>query len=140
MEYAFLIFVVSIMLMFAAIQANEIRYSQPINHIKEFTEWAICIILVCLITFNRDTVSFLSWIAYCFVFSIFLRGALYDYILNFLRGLPIDYVSPNANGNYTGNKESWYDDMLKKFSIRPNSIRIFFLVLSVIWLFSFRLF
>lgn len=136
MQIGFTITTILIMLFFCVVQSDKIKKGQSINHIKHFLEFCFFIFLIAVLLFDTDLISFFKWIVYCGVSAILLRGALYDYMLNLLRGKNIGYVSPRADGIYTGTNESWYDDMLHKFKINQNFLRIACVFLSILWYFT----
>jgi len=136
MQIGFTITTILIMLLFCVIQSDIIKKGQSINHVKHFLEFCLSVFLIAILLFDTDKVSFVRWILHCSVFTILLRGALYDYMINLIRGKNIGYVSPRADGIYTGTNESWYDDILHKFKINQNFLRIVCILLSIIWYFS----
>jgi hypothetical protein len=135
MQIGFTITTILIMLFFCVFQSDKIKKGQSINHIKHFLLFCLSIFLMVILLFDVDKISFAWWIFHCSVFTIFIRGAMYDYMLNLLRGKSIGYVSPRADGIYTGTNESWYDDMLHRFQINQNVLRIVCIFLSIIWYF-----
>ena len=78
---------------------------------------------------------FIKWLFFCGITVAVLRVGFYDFCLNLFRGKSIWYISPNADGNYTGTKESLYDDLLHRFGINANTIRVSGVIASIVWLF-----
>ena len=123
------------MLFFCIVQSDKIKKGISINHVKHFLEFCFSVFLIAILLFDVDKISFVKWILHCSVFTVLLRGALYDYMLNLLRGKNIGYVSPRADGIYTGTNESWYDDILHRFKINQNVFRLVCILLSIVWYF-----
>ena len=112
------------------IDAKTIEKKKSINHNKEFTIVASLTAIAASVIYFTIDVNWLVWIVYCVSVSVSVRMGFYDFMLNELRGLPLDYVSVNADGNYTGKKESWYDDFLTKVKINPNIVRLISMFIS----------
>lgn len=136
MQIGFTITTILIMLFFCVVQSDKIKKGQSINHVKHFLEFCFSIFLIAILLFDTDKISFAKWIFHCSIFTILLRGAMYDYMLNLLRGKNIGYVSPKAEGIYTGTNESWYDDVLHRFKINQNVFRLVCILLSILWYFK----
>jgi len=119
----------------AKVDTDEIKRGKPINHNLEFLIFLIITLLSMFILYTKDAMPFIKWCIYCGITAPLLRAGFYDFTLNLLRGKSMWYISPNADGNYTGTKESWYDDILGKLKINANHIRMAALILSIVWLF-----
>jgi len=119
----------------AYIDADEIKRYKTINHKVEFLFFSFTICLSILLFYQSwYSLSFLEWAMYCGITTLFLRVGFYDFSLNLFRGKNLWYVSKNADGNYSGTKESLYDDLLHKFSLNPNVIRLVGVIISILWL------
>jgi hypothetical protein len=124
------------MLFFCIVQSDKIKKGISINHVKHFLEFCFSVFLIAILLFDVDKIIFVKWILHCSVFTVLLRGAIYDYMLNLLRGKNIGYVSTRADGIYTGTNESWYDDILHRFKINQNVFRLACILLSIFWYFK----
>jgi hypothetical protein len=119
----------------AFIDADEIKRYKTINHKVEFFFFSFTICLSIILFYQSwYSLTFVEWGLYCGVTTLFLRVGFYDFSLNLFRGKNIGYISQNADGNYQGTKESLYDDLLHKFGINANFVRISGIVISIIWL------
>jgi len=121
-----------LVLLNAVIDAKNILDNKPIDHKKESVEFSIyCIIISLLFYFyHAIDMSFIKWVIHCIFTISIIRAGWFDFLLNGFRGLNIFYISKNADGNYTGTKESRWDDFVGKYA---NVIRVFNLVLSIVW-------
>jgi hypothetical protein len=127
-----------VMLFFSLSQVSKFEDGEKINHVIAFAEFFLVCCLASVIAYDVERIRFSYWVCYCLVSIILVRGGFYDFILNSMRGKGIWYVSPKADGVYTGNKESWYDDILAKFNINQNVVRLTLAALSLIWLLLFN--
>lgn len=118
----------------AKTDADEIKKGETINHKIEFLVFLILSLLSMFILYTSDAMPFFKWCIYCGITAALLRAGFYDFSLNLLRGKSMWYISANADGNYTGTKESWYDDMLRKLKLNANHIRMAATIVSVVWL------
>jgi hypothetical protein len=119
----------------AYIDADEIKRYKTINHKVEFFFFSFTIAFSILMFYQSwYLLTFLEWAIYCVVTTLFLRVGFYDFSLNLFRGKNLWYVSKNADGNYSGTKESLYDDLLHKFCLNPNAIRLGGVIISILWL------
>jgi hypothetical protein len=120
----------------AVIDAKNILDNKPIDHKKESVEFSIyCIIISLLFYFYAIDMSFIKWVIHCIITIGVIRAGWFDFLLNGFRRLSIFYISKNADGNYTGTKESRWDDFIGKYA---NVFRVFNLVLSIIWFIYFK--
>jgi hypothetical protein len=120
-----------LVLLHAVVDAKNILGGKSIDHKKESIEFSIyCVIISLLFYFYAIDMSFIKWVIYCILTIGVIRAGWFDFLLNGFRGLNIFYISKNADGNYTGTKESRWDDFIGKYA---NVFRIFNLVLSIIW-------
>ena len=121
-----------LVLLHAAVDAQTILEGKPIDHKRESVEFSIyCIIISLLFYFYHDIdMSFIKWVIHCIITIGVIRAGWFDFLLNGFRGLSIFYISKNADGNYTGTKESRWDDFIGKYA---NVYRIVNLVLSIVW-------
>lgn len=135
--YLYYYYLISIFLvvLHAYIDADEIKRYKTINHKVEFFFFSF-VVLLSIIMFYQSwyPLSFLQWTIFCGITTLFLRIGFYDFSLNLFRGKSIWYVSPNADGNYTGTKESLYDDLLHRFGLKPNVVRLGGVIISILWL------
>jgi hypothetical protein len=138
MQYAFFAITLLIMLFFALSQTSKFEDGEKINHVIAFAEFFLVCCLASIIAYDIERISFLNWCYYCTVSMFLVRGGFYDFILNLVRGKGIGYVSPKADGDYTSNEESWYDDLLSKLKLKPNFVRVTFAALSISWLLLFN--
>jgi hypothetical protein len=119
----------------AFIDADEIKRYKTINHKVEFFFFSFTICFSILIFYKSSyALTFIEWCLYCGVTTLFLRVGFYDFSLNLFRGKSIGYISKNADGNYQGEKESLYDDLLHRFGINANFVRLGGIIISIIWL------
>ncbi len=133
MSILFFVIVVIITIAHAKIDTIQIQKNRRINHIFEASVYtALCLFFAYLLT----TEYTIKWGLFCAITCLLIRAGWFDFTLNLMRGKSLWYVSPNANGNYSGNKESLYDDLLSKIKhiIHPNDIRISSFLLSLMWL------
>lgn len=125
-----------LVLIHAVIDAKNILDGKPIEHKKEAVEFSIyCIIISLLFYFYVINMPFIKWVIHCILTVGVIRAGWFDFLLNGFRGLDIFYISKNADGKYTGTKESRWDDLIGKYA---NIIRIFNLVTSIIWFIYFK--
>lgn len=124
-----------IVLLLAKIDANQIKENKVINHRQEFLFFCIISLFSFVILYKENHFNFFKWSIYCGVTCLLLRGGFYDFSLNLFRGKSIWYISKNADGVYNGTQESLYDDILSKFKINANYVRVLLLALSIAWLF-----
>ena len=129
------------LLVLAAAQndSSDISKNIPINHIRTSIKYAFrCIeisLAFYLLSSLQGEVNLAIWLIKTALMSIIIRAAFFDFALNLFRKLPIGYISKNANGVYTGAKESKYDDLLYKIGVNANVVRITFIVLFFVLLF-----
>jgi|GEM_PF-5041516 len=119
----------------ALVDAEEIKAHKTINHNQEFIFFSITSLLTIYLFYEKELMPLIQWLFFCGITIVFLRVGFYDFFLNLFRGKSIWYTSQNADGNYKGTKESLYDDLLHKFGINANTIRVSGVIASIIWLF-----
>jgi len=126
-----------LVLLHATIDAKNILDGKSIDHKKESIWFSIfcAVVSISFYFFHDVNMSFILWFKHCVLTILIIRSGWFDFLLNIFRGLNIFYISKNADGNYTGTKESRWDDFIGKYS---NLFRIFNLVLSIVWFIYFK--
>jgi len=126
-----------LVLLHAAFNARTILEGKPIDHKKEFVEFSIYCIIISLLFYFYHAINmpFIKWVDHCVFTVLVIRVGWFDFLLNIFRGLNVFYISKNADGNYTGTKESRWDDFIGKYA---NVSRIVNLVFSIIWFIYFK--
>jgi len=126
-----------LVLLHASVDAWTILEGKPIYHKKEAVEFSAYCIIISLLFYCYHTVdiSFMRWLLHCIITITVIRVGWFDFLLNGFRGLNVFYISKNADGNYTGTKESRWDDFVGKYA---NVIRICSLLLSIVWFVIFK--
>jgi hypothetical protein len=131
METLYFFLILLLVLINSLIDAVSIKKGRRINHVKESAIFGFFSIVFAIALPYK--IAFNNWVLFCSLTTIFIRIGVYDFSLNIFRGKNMFYISPNANGVYTGKNESFYDDMLHKLKISPNIIRVIFLCISISW-------
>lgn len=135
MQVAYFSLIAFLVLTNSFIDAYSIKKGRRVNHIIESAIFGFFSIIFAIVLPYK--VAFTNWALFCSLTTIFIRIGFYDISVNIFRGKNMFYVSPNANGVYTGKGESLYDDIVAKFKINPNIIRIIFLCISIVWLLGY---
>lgn len=133
MSILFFLIVLTITIIHAKVDTILIQKFGKINHNLEASIYtALCLFFAYLLTKEYT----IKWGLFCAITCLLIRAGWFDFTLNLMRGKSLWYVSSNADGNYSGNKESFYDDLLAKIKnlIHPNDIRISSFFLSLMWL------
>jgi len=136
----YFVIILLLVIISASIDAMNILDGKSIDHKKESFEFGIYCIIISLSFYHFGSVkiNFILWILYCIFTTLIVRTGWFDFLLNVFRGKSPFYISKNADGNYTGTKESKYDDFLHKIKINANYVRVISFVLSIIWFFYFK--
>jgi hypothetical protein len=128
------ILVIAIIVVHAGIDAYLIKKNKPIYHIVEQLIFSLFWIGIVEFYWLNST----KYIIENCLFVLGARIALFDFALNIFRDKTLFYISPNANGKYTGTNESWWDDILQS---KANYIRIICfvgLLIYTLWLSFFQ--
>lgn len=121
--------VLAITLLHAYIDSYLIKKNKYINHTVEAILYsAVCSMFIYILR-SGDTGK---WWLFSAITVTIIRTGWFDFALNLMRGKELNYVSPNADGNFSSS-QSFYDDLMVKLHIHVEDVRISGFFLSLCW-------
>jgi hypothetical protein len=109
----------------------EILKKKP-NHTMELLIFAFVVLIPSILLWQNETI--LQRTIFCAATTLLCRAGLYDFLLNYFRGLPITYISPNATDSVFSKDESFFDWLENYLKLNENHVRLGSLILYIAWI------